>query len=207
MYMYVLIVQRLPVLFLLYYLGGIQVPDVSEPAALPSTSLAISQYLSYKLVADNLDKNIKARYLRVEGRRNQSLHYFHAIAVRDRIDFSSLPDVLPHSCLNSPKERALALLPSKDDDKALKQLFGTHVSRILAKHIPFFKLTFEDVIDWHIEHEYYKEMSAASQVVSITTTKRGPCCRYTHEFLHTICRYHLEFSTRTKTSWTTWWTS
>lgn len=107
-------------------------------ASLPSHPPASSQHLSYKLVGDNLDKSVKARYLRVEGSRNQSLHNFHSFAVRDRIDFSSLPDVLPHSCLNSPKQRALALLPSTDDDNALKELFGTHVSRILAKHIPYF---------------------------------------------------------------------
>lgn len=123
------------------------------------------QSLSFKLVGDNLDKNVKARYMCVGGSHNQSYHFFHSFAVLDRIDFSTLPDVHPHLCLNSPKKRALAILPSIDDDTTLRKFFVTHVSRVLVKHMAFFKLTFEDVVEWHIRHQYYTEMSAKSEVV------------------------------------------
>ncbi len=140
------------------------IPNESDTA--PSDPPTCTQHLGYKLVGDNIDKGVKARYMRVEGSRNKSLHYFHSFAVLDRIDFSPLPDVFPQTCLNSPKQLALALLPSTDDDKTLRELFGTHVSRILCTHIPFFKFAFEDVVDWHVRHHYYDEMSAKSQVVS-----------------------------------------
>ena len=125
-----------------------------------------SPQLGYKLVGDNIDKGVKAWYMRVEGSHNKSLHYFHSFAVQNRVDFSHLPDVLPHTCLNSPHKLAVALLPSRDDDKALRQHFVTHVSRILATYIPFFKFTFEEVVEWHIKHDYYDQMSAKSLVVS-----------------------------------------
>lgn len=127
---------------------------------------AKQQCTGFKIVGDNLDKSVKARYMRLGGSHNQSLHYFHSFAVLDRIDFSSLPNIHPQQCLNSPEKRALSLLPSSDDDKALKKLFVTHVSRILTTHLPVFKLMFEDVTEWHIEHEYYKQMSTKSEVVS-----------------------------------------
>ena len=121
---------------------------------------------SFKLVGDNLDKSVKARYMRLGGSRNQSLHYFHSFAVLYRVDFSGLPGVHPQLCLNNPSKRAISLLPSTADDKALKELFVTHVSRILVTHMPFFKLAFEDVVEWHIQHQYYAEMSVKSEVVS-----------------------------------------
>lgn len=48
--------------------------------------------LDYKLIGDNLDKNIQARYIRLESHQNKSLHLFHLCAVRDRIDFSKIPN-------------------------------------------------------------------------------------------------------------------
>lgn len=154
-----------------HVIGALETPISGESDTLRSdppmgTQL---QHVSYKLVGDNIDKAVKARYMRVEGSRNQSLHYFHFFAVLDRIDFSPLPDVFPHLCFNCPKQMALALLPSTNDDMTLRQLFVTHVSRILTTHIPFFKFAFEDVVEWHIQHQYYEEMSAKSQVVSYCT--------------------------------------
>ena len=60
------------------------------------------QPLSFKLVGDNIDKNVKARYLRSDH-GNSSLHYFHSFAVKDRIDFSHLSSTLP---LHAPTLRA-----------------------------------------------------------------------------------------------------
>lgn len=154
-----------------------------DAAASTSTQLQ----LSYKLVGDNIDKSVKTRYMCLEGGHNQSLHYFHCFAVLNRIDFTEFPDVQPQLCLNSPDNIALTLLPSAEDDQTLKNLFMTHVSRILCTHIPFFKASFEDVVEWHIVHQYYQEMSTKSQVV----------CTYI-VFIYEPCstfvpfRYHLE---------------
>ena len=135
---------------------------------LPEATSAHLQLQSYKLVGDNIDKSVRAWYLRYDGGYgNRSLHYFHYYAVLNWIDFSGIPDVHPHTCHNSPQQIAVSLLPSADDVLILKHLFATHVSRVLRTHMPFFKSTFRDVTEWHIEHRYYSEMSTKSHVVCI----------------------------------------
>ena len=57
-------------------------------------------------------------------------------------------------------------MPSEEDDGILRTNIVTLVSRILTEHMSFFKYTFDDVVDWHMKHQYYAEMSSASIVVS-----------------------------------------
>ena len=45
----------------------------------------------YMMLGDNFDKNIRAKYLRLESHSNTSLYLFNICAVKDRIDFSHLP--------------------------------------------------------------------------------------------------------------------
>lgn len=146
--------------------------------------------LGYKLVGDNIDKGTKARYMRNDKYRDQSLHYFNFLAVQNRIDFTDYPDIQPDTCLDHPERRAKFLLPSQQDDATLRRNISILVSRVLAEHMPFFKYTFEDVVDWHIQHQYYSEMSSKSVVVSSAcdTIK----CAYL--FYDLYCRYHLEYS-------------
>ena len=132
---------------------------------LPEATSAHLQLQSYKLVEDNIDKSVRARYLHYDGGYgNRSLYYFHYYEVLNRIDFSGIADVHP---LNSPQQIAVSLLPSADNDSILKHLFATHMSRVLCTHMPFFKSTFGDVAEWHIEHCYYSEMSTKSHLVCI----------------------------------------
>ena len=121
--------------------------------------------LPFKLVGDNIDKNVRPRYLRSSIHRTESLHYFHSYTVRDRIGFNELPHKQPSSCLPSKHTLAESILPSPMDDEALKINIATLVSRILVKHIDIFNKSFADVVDWHINHKYYKEMSSKSEVV------------------------------------------
>ena len=58
----------------------LDVVDANEPD-LPKKS-------GYKLIGDNVDKGLKARFMRVEDHGNQSLHYFHACAIQNRVDLS-----------------------------------------------------------------------------------------------------------------------
>ena len=89
---------------------------------------------TYSIVGDNLDKTIRPRYMRIDS-GNKLLHYFHHIAIADRIDVSNLsitppaPPTMPH------KKCATSLLPSTDDDKALEQNMTTLVSRIIVNHM------------------------------------------------------------------------
>ena len=95
------------------------------------------------------------------------MHYINSYAVQGQINFDLLSDVQPHTCANSLNRKSALLLPSVEDDKAMRDLFITHVSRILTTHMEYFKLTFDDVVSWHIKHDYYKETSAKSTIVSI----------------------------------------
>ena len=104
--------------------------------------------------------------MRVERFQNQSLHYVNSYAVLSRIDHNQLPDVYPDMCANSPTANAKLLLPSVDDDSSLRRNFMTLVSRILCSNMKFFQFAFDGIVDWHIIHQYYKEMSTKSKVVS-----------------------------------------
>lgn len=123
--------------------------------------------LGYRLAFDNIDFGVKARYMRADKHRNQSLHCVNIMAVQNRIDHSEYPDVHPATCLDHPKRRATVLLPSKQDDAALRSNIAVLVSRVLADHMPFFQLTFRDVVEWHIKHRYYSAMSSKSVVVTL----------------------------------------
>lgn len=120
----------------------------------------------YKLVGDNFDKNVKARYIRHSSHQNRSLHFFHVCAIEDRIDFSHIPNQHPHGCLNSPRKRALALLPSTKDDNSLRKNFAILLSRLLYSNMKFFRFTFDGAVNWHITHTYSKEMASKSKIVS-----------------------------------------
>ena len=154
--------------------------------------------VGYKIVGDNLDKTVKARYMR-DGARNQSLHYFHFFGVKNRVDLSNVPDVHPQTCMPSPELKSVMLLPSAEDDKELHRLFAVHVSRVLATHVPYFKLAFDDVVEWHIKHKYYSEMSMASEVVSPFCPKGA----FIIKFFFTQ-RYPLVLSQKMRTRVMTW---
>lgn len=129
----------------------------SCPSSLPNL-------LGFKLVGDNIDKQVSPRYMRFDC-QTRSLHYFHSFAAQDRIDFSHLSDIPPPPLAMSPAEIAKTLLPSPEDNQILRKNFATHVSQILITHMPAMKLAFEDSVDWHIPHLHDKEMSRKSNVV------------------------------------------
>ena len=56
----------------------LDVVDANEPD--------LSKNSGYKLICDNVDEGVKAWFMRVEGRGNQSLHYFHACAIQNMVD-------------------------------------------------------------------------------------------------------------------------
>ena len=66
------------------------------------------------------------------GRLAAMLHYFHACAVLDRVDFSGLSDEPPQPSIVDPLE----FLPSQSDITLVKQDFAILISRFL--YVPFF---------------------------------------------------------------------
>lgn len=120
--------------------------------------------IGYTLCGDNIDKNIRRRYQRSD-KSTISIHHFHMYAVKNRVDFSSESNEYP-TCNLSEKEKALSLMPTINDDLHMKKTIAILISRVLVNHMEFFKFSFSDVVCWHIKHQYYKEMSAKSTVVS-----------------------------------------
>lgn len=120
---------------------------------------------SYKITGDNIDKNVRPRYMRVKKFQTQSLHLFHSFAVADRIDTTLFPDVRHHMCLPSPEDLAKSLLPSKQDDEVIRQNFSILISRVLIEHMSSLGKSFKDIVASHIPHIYDKEMSQKSEVV------------------------------------------
>lgn len=120
----------------------------------------------FRICGDNIDKGVKQRYMRVDVKKPDSLHWFHAYAVSDRIDFSNLSEqVIPTSQI-CPDRIAASLLPSVEDDLAIRRNICTLMSRVLCDNVTFFKTSFDGVIDRHIKHDFYDQMSKKSDVVS-----------------------------------------
>ena len=105
--------------------------------------------------------------MRSDSHGTRSLHYFHSYAIADRINFSNLSqETQPSRSLNSHTQ-ALLLLPSLEDEEALKKNFKILISRILYDNIPFFRTSFDGIVHWHIKHCYYDEMSKKSDTSTV----------------------------------------
>ena len=149
----------------------VQHPEVIEPS-IPIKSYTgyplITRHRGYRLCGDNIDKSIHRRHLRFD-KQNLSLHYFHTYAVENRIDFSDLSDESKEGLygnLSDKHSMAVSLLPTTQDDLIMGDNISKMVPRVLVTHLKFFKLSFDDLIEWHITHKYYSEMSTRSCVVS-----------------------------------------
>lgn len=120
--------------------------------------------LGYKIVIDNIDKNVKPRNMRIDA-QTKSLHYVQMYCVKDRIDFGKLSDVHP-----TGEKTLYGLLPTTEDYEKLKESFAVHVARVMVEHIPFFTEDFSGLVQRHIPHQYSCEMSLKSEVVSLCCT-------------------------------------
>lgn len=127
--------------------------ELSRNHDISSTSLWLPTYTSnstrgsfgFKVIGDNLDSTVRPRYMRkFGGFKTQSLHLFHAYAVQDRIDISNFCDIPLPTCLNSPENLAISLLPTKEDDDITKKNFTCLFSRILVESCPFFETMFQE---------------------------------------------------------------
>lgn len=122
--------------------------------------------LGYRICGDNIDKTVRPRYMRSD-KKNVSLHYFHSYAVQNRVDASNLSDSPVDMSTFTPKGIASTIIPSLDDDRILRENIAVLISRVLVTHLNFFSFSFNDVVDWHIEHQFSSQMSQKSTVVSV----------------------------------------
>lgn len=143
-----------------------EAPHVLEPCFPIEKLPGVCQMYGFRVCGDNIDKTIHRRFLRSD-RENISIHYFHSYAVLNRVDFSHLSDDIPDNSTTHDLNRvALSLQPTALDDEILHDNISTLISRILCTRMEFFKVCFQDLIQWHIKHKYTIEMSQKSVVVS-----------------------------------------
>ena len=97
----------------------------------------------YKLVFDNIDSDVRSDV------QKQLVHYVQLSAVKDRVNFSHLPEAYP-----TPKHlnqiSLVDVLPSSNDHQELRN-FTTLVSCIMTKHLVFLS---SNSVCAHIPHKY-----------------------------------------------------
>ena len=138
------------------------------------TPVLVRKKKFFKIVGDNIDKDVKPRDMRVDY-STRSLHYFHAFAVQDRLDLTGYSDKPRHPDMSSIELESL--LPSPADEEALRSNMSVLVARTLVKHLPFFT-KFGAGVKKHILHRFYVEMSQKSTVVSLIHTASKCRCNY-----------------------------
>ena len=127
----------------------------------------VNTWDGFVLVGDNIDKNVKPRQEGIDS-KTQSYHFFHSYAIQDRINLSSVSDKQSHYLSVPVNQLPLStLLPSVSDHQSLIHNFSILISRVLVSEMRFFKESFDGVVQNHIKHEHYSEMTVKSEVVSI----------------------------------------
>uniref|UniRef100_A0A1X7VUI6 DUF6589 domain-containing protein n=1 Tax=Amphimedon queenslandica TaxID=400682 RepID=A0A1X7VUI6_AMPQE len=139
---------------------------IVQCSSLEQSEVANSNWEGFKIVGDNIDKNIRPSYERLNS-HTISLHYFHSYAALDRIDLSGVSDAMKGSLINVSK-----LLPSKDDVSETKSHFSILISRILVQRMTEF-ISEAGTVVWHIPHERQAEMSKKSTVVPLGVILRN----------------------------------
>ena len=120
-------------------------------------------WCGFKLVGDNIDKNVHPRDETIE-RRSRSLHYFYVYAVLDQVDLSLFSDSFPTVDINSLPLQDL--LPSPTNFSSLCSNFAVLIGRVLTENLKSFSV-FADVIPPHVEHHHQELMCKKSEVVSL----------------------------------------
>ena len=106
-------------------------PQISSTSLIPSTPSTrptvtiegIGNWKGFKLIGDNIDKNIHRSFQRLNY-TTMSLHYFHSYALLDRVDFSGLSDDPPNGVIDFT-----TLLPDSNDIETIKETFIILVTR------------------------------------------------------------------------------
>ena len=126
---------------------------------LASMNCASSVNAGYELVFDNIDKNIKPRYMRSHS-QTLPLHYVQIYGIKDRIDYSTF------SSQKHTETNVYSILPSLNDYELMKSDFTVLISRIIHNNLAIFGDDFKKLVVQHIPHKYSKEMCMKSEVVS-----------------------------------------
>lgn len=119
-------------------------------------------FFPLRLVGDNIDHEIRAR-VQTKEHGNRSIHWTHQFAVLDRVQG---PEQTDRTSQKPVSEIQFAeLLPDGNIQATLVQNWAIIVSRVITKYLKSFQYM-KDVVIRHIPHQYSKEMSEKSTIVS-----------------------------------------
>ncbi|KAL5505997.1 hypothetical protein EMCRGX_G007554 [Ephydatia muelleri] len=136
-------------------------PPQSTPVPAGIDNEGNEEWYGFRLVGDNVDKNVKPRDMRLNS-QTTSLHYFHTYAVKDRICFSHLstdPIEIVQDSINFEM-----FYPTVGDNTQLVSNLETLVARMFVQHIPGLQSLSAEATH-HIKHLYSKQMALKSEVV------------------------------------------
>lgn len=92
--------------------------------------------------------------------KNKSLHWNHQFALLDKVNPTTEEVSVPQCEFDM-----MEMLPSVQVQQDLMGRMGILVSRIVTKYLKAFS-SLRDVVEYHIPHQYSKEMETKSNYVS-----------------------------------------
>ena len=84
--------------------------------------VVVTEWKGFKIVGDNIDKNINPRHQTIMMNQTKSLHCFQSYAVQDRINLSNYSDIPP--TIKPTEDILLSFLPSDVDKTSLISNFN-----------------------------------------------------------------------------------
>ena len=125
----------------------------SEQSSSEDVAAARSVNAGYKLVFDNIDKNVKPRHMRSDNHCTTCNHMH-------RVNYDSISNE------QSTEVNVFDILPAEEDYKSLKMNIAILVSRVIVKLFPFFTSDYKGLPIKHIPHEHSSEMARKSEIHS-----------------------------------------
>ena len=128
-----------------------------------SNAAMTTQHTQWKIIGDNADLSIRVRDMRLDS-QDQSVHIFHVLALKDRIDTSHLDNSSPQCSVS--RLNVSDFVPSQVDYADLRKTLIVLMARVVVAELPAFEL-FKSAVPKHIIHSHSSEMATESHVVSI----------------------------------------
>ena len=118
----------------------------------------------FQIVGDNIDIS-KSTKVMTATKTNQLFHWFHVVAVRERVDTLN-PVVTKRSKLSILSVDSRKFLLSLEEMASLREEFVVLVSRMIVDNLKNFA-TLKSAVCRHIAHEHSSDMSKKSEFVPL----------------------------------------
>ena len=118
---------------------------------------------TYILVGDNVDKNMKPRFMRIDH-QVKSLHAWHQYATLHRFDVEAVAKTLILKDIHTMG--ANEFLPSVADAVALRSNYIILFARVLVQKLRFLQ-KYSNVVPEHITHSLSNDMAKKSEAVPL----------------------------------------